>query len=258
MSSSENKAWKKIQRSWVQILYRPEIFSGLIFTAAQVVFITVKITFVFSVYYLNLWICKFRADYTISWIRHILWLVLTYDLSEDRCVDNITINTFCLCYHIKQIDSILPLVWTEIHHRRHQKCGENISDTLSCASSATILGQILHFNVICNLSLKRCSMIWNLFVKWLALKLTIDKTSAWFHFWAEKLVHWNNLTALRKSSDMTGFSFKLLNTKKNWPLQSERVQPKAQLGSREGSKGGGGVTPSWGLDRTVFLIKSKE
>ena len=28
------------QRSWVQILYRPEFFSGLIFTTAQVVFLT--------------------------------------------------------------------------------------------------------------------------------------------------------------------------------------------------------------------------
>ena len=36
------------QRSWVQILYKPETFSGLIFTTAQVVFITVKIAFIFT------------------------------------------------------------------------------------------------------------------------------------------------------------------------------------------------------------------
>ena len=37
-------------RSWVQILYRPEFFfSGLIFTTAQVVFITTKITFISAV-----------------------------------------------------------------------------------------------------------------------------------------------------------------------------------------------------------------
>ena len=35
------------QRSWVQILYRPELFLGLIFSTAQVVFITAKITFIF-------------------------------------------------------------------------------------------------------------------------------------------------------------------------------------------------------------------
>ena len=50
LGSSENKAWKKIQdctgfepmtsaipvsqRSWVQIPYRPEFFSGLLFTTA--------------------------------------------------------------------------------------------------------------------------------------------------------------------------------------------------------------------------------
>ena len=36
------------QRSWVQILYRPEFFffSGLIFTTAQVVHITARITFI--------------------------------------------------------------------------------------------------------------------------------------------------------------------------------------------------------------------
>ena len=34
--------------NWVQILYRPEFFSGLIFTTAQVVFIIAKITFIFT------------------------------------------------------------------------------------------------------------------------------------------------------------------------------------------------------------------
>ena len=37
------------QRSWVQIPYKPKIFfSGLIFTTAQVVFITAKIAFIFK------------------------------------------------------------------------------------------------------------------------------------------------------------------------------------------------------------------
>ena len=35
------------QRSWVQIPYSPEFFSGLLFTTAQVVFITAKIAFIF-------------------------------------------------------------------------------------------------------------------------------------------------------------------------------------------------------------------
>ena len=37
-----------VQWSWVQIPYRPEFFSGLIFTTAQVVFITAKIAFIFT------------------------------------------------------------------------------------------------------------------------------------------------------------------------------------------------------------------
>ena len=35
------------QWSWVQILYQPEFFSGLIFTTSSVVFITARITFIF-------------------------------------------------------------------------------------------------------------------------------------------------------------------------------------------------------------------
>ena len=54
LSSSENKAWKKIQactalvsqKSWVHIPYRPEFLSGLIFITAQVVYITARITFI--------------------------------------------------------------------------------------------------------------------------------------------------------------------------------------------------------------------
>ena len=58
LSSSENKAWKISglcdmgalvwQRSWVEIQYRPEFFSGLISTTAQVAFITAKIAFIFT------------------------------------------------------------------------------------------------------------------------------------------------------------------------------------------------------------------
>ena len=36
------------QRSWAQIPYTPEFFSGLIFTTAQAVFITAKIAFIFT------------------------------------------------------------------------------------------------------------------------------------------------------------------------------------------------------------------
>ena len=36
------------QRSWVKIPYRPEFFSGVTFTTAEVVFITSKIAFIFN------------------------------------------------------------------------------------------------------------------------------------------------------------------------------------------------------------------
>ena len=44
------------QWSWVQILYQPEFFSGLIFTTSSVVFITARITFIFL--YVELFIKK--------------------------------------------------------------------------------------------------------------------------------------------------------------------------------------------------------
>ena len=40
------------QKPWVQIPYRPEFFSGLIFTTAQVVFIIAKIAFIFTFFVL--------------------------------------------------------------------------------------------------------------------------------------------------------------------------------------------------------------
>ena len=41
------------QRSGVQISYRPESFSGLIFTTVEVVFITAKIAFIFKTSYVK-------------------------------------------------------------------------------------------------------------------------------------------------------------------------------------------------------------
>ena len=46
MSNIEKKAWRKF-RLRTQIPYRPEFFSGLLFTTAKVVFITAKITLKF-------------------------------------------------------------------------------------------------------------------------------------------------------------------------------------------------------------------
>ena len=55
-----------------------------------------------------------------------------------------------------------PLVCIVKDHSRHQKC-KKISDTLSCILFATFFF-VPHFDIICDLKLKRCSMAtWNLF-----------------------------------------------------------------------------------------------
>ena len=50
--------------------------------------------------------------------------------------------------------------------QRTSKCGKNISDTLGCASCATFLF-LPHFDVICDLLLKRRTGNWNLFVNYI-------------------------------------------------------------------------------------------
>ena len=100
---------------------------------------------------------------------HAIWLVLTYDLLEDRCIDDVIIKTFFLyiliLYYIKQIDSKLPCICSVIDHRGCQNnYGKNISETFGCASCATFLF-LPHFDVICGLLPNRCTETWNLFVE---------------------------------------------------------------------------------------------
>ena len=60
----------------------------------------------------------------ISSVMHTFWLVLTYDLLEDRCRDDVIIKTFfpyiLILYYIKQIDSKLLCICSAIGHRGHQ------------------------------------------------------------------------------------------------------------------------------------------
>ena len=60
----------------------------------------------------------------ISSVMHAFWLVLTYNLLEDRRIDDVTIKTFFLyiliLYYIKQIDSKLLCICSAIDHRGHQ------------------------------------------------------------------------------------------------------------------------------------------
>ena len=78
---------------------------------------------------------------------HTFWLVHTYDLLEDRRIDDVIIKTFfpyiLILYYIKQIDSKLPCVCSVIDHRGRQ-------NVVGCASCATFLF-LPHFDVVCDL-----------------------------------------------------------------------------------------------------------
>ena len=62
----------------------------------------------------------FKLYYKLSYAR--IWLVLTYNLLEDRPIDDVIVKTFFLpyiliLYYIKQIDFRLPCVCSVIDHR---------------------------------------------------------------------------------------------------------------------------------------------
>ena len=102
--------------------------------------------------------------YIISPVMHAFWLVLTYDLLEDRCIDDIIIKTFLnsLLYKTNRFQVAVRLFSNR--SQRTSKCGKNISDTLDCASCATFLF-LPHFDVISDLLLNRSRGTWNPFVK---------------------------------------------------------------------------------------------
>ena len=107
--------------------------------------------------------------YIISSVIHTFWLVLTYDLLEDRRLNDVIVKNFFSVY----FNSLLyETNWFQVDIRlisnrsqRTSKCGRNIGDTLGCASWATFLF-LPHFDVICDLLLNRCTATWNLFVKY--------------------------------------------------------------------------------------------
>ena len=103
---------------------------------------------------------------------HAFWLVLTYDLLEDRCIDDIIITTFfnSLLYTTNRFQVAVRLFSNR--SQRKSKCGKNISDTLGCASCTTFLF-LPHFDVISDLLLNRRTATWNLFVKYKPMKYLI-------------------------------------------------------------------------------------
>ena len=89
---------------------------------------------------------------------------LTYDLLEDRHIDDVIIKTFfnSLLYKTNRFQVAVHLFSNR--SQRTSKCGKNISDTLGCTLCATFLF-LPHFDVICDLLLNRHMATLNLFVK---------------------------------------------------------------------------------------------
>ena len=115
----------------------------------------------------NVW-CKggFVRSYIISSVMHAFWLVLTYGLLEDRCIDDIIIKTFfnSLLYKTNRFQVAMHLFSNR--SQRTSKCGKNISDTLGCALYATFLF-LPHFDILCDLLLNRHMATWDLFVNYM-------------------------------------------------------------------------------------------
>ena len=86
--------------------------------------------------------------YIISSVIHAFWLVLTYDLLEDRRIDDVIIKTFfnSLLYRTNRFQVAVRLF--SKRSQRTSKCGKNISATLGYALCATSLF-LPHFDVIC-------------------------------------------------------------------------------------------------------------
>ena len=95
---------------------------------------------------------------------HAFWLVLTYDLLEDRRIDDVIIKTFLnsLLYKTNRFQVAVRLFSNR--SQRTSKCGKNISDTLGCTSCATFLF-LPQFDILCDLLLNRHTATWNLFVE---------------------------------------------------------------------------------------------
>ena len=110
--------------------------------------------------------------YIISSVMHVFWLVLTYDLLEDRCIDDVIIKTFfnSLLYKTNRFQVAMHLFSNR--SQRTSKCSTNISDTLSCASCATFLF-LPHFYIICDLLLNRRMATWNLYVNLFAITFQV-------------------------------------------------------------------------------------
>ena len=71
---------------------------------------------------------------------------------EDRCIDDVIMNSLVLLYFIKNRFHVANWVCALVDHKRSQ----NMVQTSVTYLAAPLL------DIICNLSLKRCTVTWNI------------------------------------------------------------------------------------------------
>ena len=135
--------------------------TDLTFSAFSLRFVDLAIQFCFC--------CKFSCYE--KWLSSQAWqwhdfpgpiTILVFKLC--RKIFEIRKSAFCISlflYHIKQIDSMLLCVCSEMDHRRCQ----NVARTSVVISLCATFLFLRHFDVICDLLLNKHTATWNLFVK---------------------------------------------------------------------------------------------
>ena len=88
--------------------------------------------------------------YVMSWIIYSFSLTPTYDLLEDRCINDVTIDNILIFFSF--LTNIYIYV-TGNRSRKTLKWDKNVSETPGCTSSAAFL-LLPHFGFIFNLLLK--------------------------------------------------------------------------------------------------------
>ena len=136
---------------------------------------------------------------------HAFWLVLTYDLLEDRRIDDVIIKTFfnSLLYKTNRFQVALRLFSNR--SQRRSKCGTNKKVAHEAQPSVPLMF-LSHFDILCDLLLNRHMATWNLFVRY-----TYEYCKNWKHvslqIWFKSKCHplalspgWNSVCGFEFSS----------------------------------------------------------
>jgi len=90
-------------------------------------------------------------------------LVVTDDLLEGRCIDDVIKNSFVSLVHKTSRLHVAVRLFSN-RSQKMSKCGKNISDTRLMAIVPPCLF-LPYVVIICDLLLTKCTATWNLFVK---------------------------------------------------------------------------------------------